>query len=147
MWVKTKYLLEDNFIGKETTLAWSWAKYTTGIKTLYFPVNLFFTQLPLEFEPVSNKFLKLRNLGGIISSSLQENGYVKFSNGIVLQWGKGKTFPVAFANKCLHVSATIDGVYGEGGHANDDIWVNSWSKTGYTTYRNSYKTKFFAIGY
>ena len=89
----------------------------------------------------------LRNLGGIISSSLQENGYVKFSNGIVLQWGTGKTFPVAFANKCLHVSATIDGVYGEGGHANDDIWVNSWSKTGYTTYRNSYKTKFFAIGY
>ena len=99
------------------------------------------------FIPRLFKFLSLRNLGGIISSSLQENGYVKFSNGIVLQWGKGKTFPVAFANKCLHVSATIDGVYGEGGHANDDIWVNSWSKTGYTTYRNSYKTKFFAIGY
>ena len=85
-------------------------------------------------------------MGGIISSSLQENGYIKFSNGIVLQWGTGKTFPIAFSNKCLHVSATIGGVYGSDGHANDDILVTSLSKTGYSTYRNK-QTKFFAIGY
>ena len=86
-------------------------------------------------------------MGGIISSSLQENGYVKFSNGIVLQWGTGKTFPIAFPNKCLHVSATIGGVYGEKSGYNEDILVVSLTKTGYSTYRNNFQTKFFAIGY
>ena len=99
------------------------------------------------FVDISNEAnsAQLRNLGGIISSSLQENGYVKFSNGIVLQWGTGKTFPIAFPNKCLHVSATIGAVYG-GANSNDDILVTSMSRTGFTTYRN-YQTKFFAIGY
>lgn len=89
--------------------------------------------------------VQLRNLGGIISTSLNENGYLKFSNKIIFQWGNGKTFPIAFPNRCLHVSATIGDIYGNA-NSNDDILVRTMSKTGYTTYRN-YATKFFAIGY
>lgn len=29
--------------------------------------------------------------GGIIAQSLGTNGYVKFANGLILQWGKGNT--------------------------------------------------------
>ena len=65
----------------------------------------------------------------------------------IFQWGTGKTFPIAFPNKCLHVSATIGGVYGEKSGYNEDILVVSLTKTGYSTYRNNFQTKFFAIGY
>lgn len=41
------------------------------------------------------------NTGGIVAASLTENGYVKFANGLILQWGKKSddyfVFPIAFA--------------------------------------------------
>ena len=49
------------------------------------------------------------NNGGIVDSLLAQNGYVKFANGLILQWGKilGDTvnlkvidFPVPF-NECF----------------------------------------------
>lgn len=78
------------------------------------------------------------------SFSQNENGYVKFSNGLLLQWGSGKTFPIPFVKKCFRVIAT----YGSttGGDSNNDIAVTSISLTGYTVYRNSYNTFFLAIG-
>ena len=45
------------------------------------------------------------------------------------------------------MSATIGGVYGEKSGYNEDILVVSLTKTGYSTYRNNFQTKFFAIGY
>ena len=44
------------------------------------------------------------NNGGIVAQSLGQNGFVKFANGLILQWGhntKGNTeiiFPLAFSN-------------------------------------------------
>ena len=53
------------------------------------------------------------NTGGIVAASLTENGYVKFANGLILQWGNagGKgdaeenytTFPIAFHSTCFAV--------------------------------------------
>ena len=53
------------------------------------------------------------NTGGIVAASLTENGYVKFANGLILQWGSHTgggswyhhTFPIAFST----VFDVIDG--------------------------------------
>lgn len=53
--------------------------------------------------------------GGIIAASLAANGYVKFANGFILQWGTGTcssdgiSFPIAFPNGCYAVLATRKG--------------------------------------
>lgn len=56
------------------------------------------------------------NTGGIVAASLTENGYAKFANGLILQWGNasGKneeadnstTFPIAFPSTCFVVLLT-----------------------------------------
>lgn len=56
---------------------------------------------------VRNLINQLKNdgtLGGIVGGSLTQNGWVKFSNGLILQWGitsdgkKGVSFPIVFKN-------------------------------------------------
>ena len=56
---------------------------------------------------------------GITAGSLNENGYVKFNNGLIIQWGRGAdqssydsstnatwvSFPVSFSSKCLNIVA------------------------------------------
>ena len=47
--------------------------------------------------------------GTIVASNLAQNGYVKFSNGLILQWGYGEgsfTFPISFTEACYSVSLT-----------------------------------------
>lgn len=52
-----------------------------------------------------NQFKTDGTLGGIVGSSLSQNGWAKFSNGLILQWGRGSgtycTFPIAFPNACF----------------------------------------------
>lgn len=52
-----------------------------------------------------NQFKTDGTLGGIIGGSLTQNGWVKFSNGLILQWGRGAgtnvTFPISFPNNCF----------------------------------------------
>ena len=56
---------------------------------------------------VRNLINQLKNdgtLGGIVGGSLTQNGWVKYSNGLILQWGitsdgkKGVSFPIVFKN-------------------------------------------------
>lgn len=63
---------------------------------------------------------------GIVAANLAQNGYVKFSNGLILQWGMFNTewkgtntvkFNIAYSNRCLIVmstSITDDGYNGYG---------------------------------
>lgn len=57
------------------------------------------------------------NTGGIVAASLTENGYAKFANGLILQWGNASgydenekdnysTFPIAFSSTCFVVLLT-----------------------------------------
>ena len=55
------------------------------------------------------------NMGGIVAASLTENGYAKFANGLILQWGnvRGRrntenstSFPIAFPSTCFTVLLT-----------------------------------------
>lgn len=75
------------------------------------------------------------NNGGIVAALLEQNGYVKFSNGLILQWGyraainsygySWVTFPIAFASSCFGV---INGYEGSGEH-----WTRNYhsaSRTG-----------------
>ena len=60
------------------------------------------------------------NTGGIVAASLTENGYVKFANGLILQWGiitepkvneevwVTNTFPIAFASACFSVTCCVE---------------------------------------
>lgn len=65
---------------------------------------------------VRNLINQLKNdgtLGGIVGGSLTQNGWVKFSNGLILQWGSANgtdgsnppwyNFPIAFSNICYQV--------------------------------------------
>ena len=49
------------------------------------------------------------NNGGIVDSSLAQNGYVKFANGLILQWGycssRTATFPIPFPTAALFIVA------------------------------------------
>lgn len=48
--------------------------------------------------------------GGIVAASLNTNGYAKFANGLILQWGYTTaqsgtiTFPLAFASACYTIT-------------------------------------------
>ena len=56
-----------------------------------------------------NQFKTDGTLGGIVGGSLTQNGWVKFSNGLILQWGYGEgsfTFPISFTEACYSVSLT-----------------------------------------
>ena len=60
-----------------------------------------------------NQFKTDGTLGGIVGGSLTQNGWVKFSNGLILQWGSGDgydganpswySFPIAFPSACYQV--------------------------------------------
>lgn len=75
------------------------------------------------------------NTGGIVAASLTENGYVKFANGLLLQWGKTEPiyadklvkvyFPISFSNKVFHISIktisnrTTNNTYGDATFSSD----------------------------
>ena len=56
-----------------------------------------------------NQFKTDGTLGGIVGGSLTQNGWVKYSNGLILQWGyyaqanNTYNFPITFPNKCFNV--------------------------------------------
>lgn len=75
------------------------------------------------------------NTGGIVAASLTENGYAKFANGLILQWGfvtntrpsthYDITFPITFASKCYGVHSTFfkptGGTQASGGDQYDTV--------------------------
>ena len=55
--------------------------------------------------------------GGIVAANLNQNGYVKFANGLILQWGTyafkansylSHQYPIAFASKVFGLWATVN---------------------------------------
>ena len=82
---------------------------------------------------------KLRNLIGITTSSLNNNGYIKFLNGLIIQWGTGSgniSFPIPFPNKCFSVTSSSQ--HNEGW--NEDTVINHISRTGFVSHLARYGT-------
>ena len=105
---------------------------------------------------------------GITNSNLSENGYVKFNNGLIIQWGVSSksvdtighvTFPIKFPNKCLVVSGNtylkdgnINGKQYDGSYCR--FHINQWNESGFgfssqiESYDNwSGYASYIAIGY
>lgn len=82
-----------------------------------------------------------------VAHALTTNGYQKFSNGLILQWGycaagftNPVTFPIAFPGACF--TALGVPVYPEGTYRN----AKSWTKTSLTMSDNYVAMAWFAIG-
>lgn len=91
---------------------------------------------------------------GVVASNLAENGWVKFANGLIVQWGIAKngsgtqrvSFPISFGSKVFHInfSSTI--------LSNDAVTnsaIQNYSLTGAELYANTSPAGYvlwFAIG-
>jgi len=71
---------------------------------------------------------------GFAGQSLTQNGYYKFPNGLIIQWGQTVSFdsttiavfPIPFPTACLNIQATQISGYGQ------TIGVSSWNATSFT---------------
>ena len=88
------------------------------------------------------------NTGGIVAASLTENGYVKFANGLILQWGitddNGKaTFPIVFTKPMQVVTNIASGDEASHNNFDDDI-DDSLTTTGFKC--RYFKHRYICIG-
>lgn len=100
------------------------AQSTTNLGKIHvFPSETLYNQ----FKDIiaDNDLALLKDDGAyIVAALLEQNGYVKFSNGLILQWGVGigqaypqtYSYPIAFSTKVYaHVC---------GGEATSEFWDN-----------------------
>ena len=81
---------------------------------------------------------------GVISSSINASGYVKFACGLILQWGEINytttvVFPIAFPNSCYSITALAD--------AKRDVYVKVLSATQAQISDSNIKAYWLAIGH
>lgn len=90
----------------------------------------------------------ITSMGGIVAGSLAENGYVKFANGLILQWinwSSGSnpiSFPIAFPNMCLIVIASYKG----SSDWNYSQSAQSWTNTNFNLRQPSRQSAIIGIG-
>jgi hypothetical protein len=75
---------------------------------------------------------------GIIASNLAQNGWVKFANGLIVQWGVGTevsgeqqfdiALPIAFQNACFSVSVTVIQSRGVSSNYGEDFQVIEYNR-------------------
>ena len=101
---------------------------------------------------------------GIVDASAGSNGYAKFGNGLIVQWGASseastvhyQSFPISFPNACFLVvgsrlkadsSATLVPVSDDSTSAYK-FFISSWSTSGfsYETNSSAAKISYIAIG-
>lgn len=104
-----------------------------------------------------NQFKTDGTLGGIVGSSLSQNGWAKFSNGLILQWGVGNgtdgsnppwyNFPIAFPSECYQV-VTNRKDNGWGAKDGNSAGACDWNKTQVRIYSNdgTVPVNYVAIG-
>ena len=108
-----------------------------------------------------NQFKTDGTLGGIIGGSLTQNGWVKFSNGLILQWGSGTankngasyggvsaTLPIKINNTLLcvgNMSGSAACLMGVGFNAEKNTISGGWDSFQYNT-PNPSTWRYFVIG-
>lgn len=81
-------------------------------------------------QDILNK-ITAANVGGIVAAALTENGYVKFANGLLIQWGNKwhtNPFPIEFPTACL---AMIAGNINRQGERVDNTFAYPIDRTKY----------------
>ena len=133
-WYCTAYTYSPAFSGTPTAPTQGTSDNSTKIATTAFVRN-FINQLKND-----------GTLGGIVGGSLTQNGWVKFSNGLILQWGEwnnGKNyFPVTFTS---FYKIAVCGSYS---FDDNDNTINNVSNLNYfnAQKRHSCITHYIAIG-
>lgn len=104
-----------------------------------------------------NQFKTDGTLGGIVGGSLTQNGWVKFSNGLILQWGSANgtdgsnppwyNFPISFPDICYQV-VTNRKDNGWGAVDGNSAGACDWNKTQVRIYSNdgTVPVNYIAIG-
>ena len=94
--------------------------------------------------------IPLLGFGGIVAQKLETNGYVKFANGFIIQWGNATspvTFPIAFSTACLNVVATLQTNGDDGNMSKNRLYVDSISNAKFSIQNPQGSYRYFAVGY
>lgn len=104
-----------------------------------------------------NQFKNDGTLGGIVGGSLTQNGWVKFSNGLILQWGSVKgvangkqyNFPISFINNILGAATNKNWRGGYGSADGNSAGIELINKTSFYAYGDdgSPNVNYIVIGY
>ena len=86
-----------------------------GVPVLSYVTDIGLTEFIRHKNVLHKKVLdKAKDVVGSTSESFADDGYVKFGNGLIFQWGQETvsattetvTFPIEFPTACLNVTAT-----------------------------------------
>lgn len=98
-----------------------------------FPTEALYEQFKSSIGDSDLALLKDES-SGIVAANLAQNGYVKFSNGLILQWGYLNdtpiTFPLTFLTKCYTVVPQIQTANGNNMSKNR-VYITNLSRTGF----------------
>ena len=105
------------------------AQSTTNLGKIHvFPSETLYNQ----FKDIiaDNDLALLKDDGAyIVAALLEQNGYVKFSNGLILQWGVTENtnvlFPVTFSQSCYIVNCNGSNWNSSGGATSAGISIKS----------------------
>lgn len=121
------------------------AQSTTNLGKIHvFPSETLYNQ----FKDIiaDNDLALLKDDGAyIVAALLEQNGYVKFSNGLILQWGDCGvattiTFPIQFPNQCYTV--VLGQIYdGKSDHYGNILTISNTSFT-----KTSWDSRYVAVG-
>lgn len=125
------------------------AQSTTNLGKIHvFPSETLYNQ----FKDIiaDNDLALLKDDGAyIIAANLAQNGYVKFSNGLILQWGSNNpspiTYPISFTKTVftvLPILQTTDG----GNMSKNRLYVTNLTVKGFSIYNPQNSYNWLAIG-
>ena len=108
------------------------------------------TQAETRISTAETRISTLENHGSIVAANLAQNGYVKFSNGLLVQWGINQpspiTFPVRFASKCLTVVPQLQAPGDNGNMSKNRVCVSNLTTNGFATENPQHTYNYIAIG-
>ena len=133
------------------------AQSTTNLGKIHvFPSEALYNQ----FKDIiaDNDLALLKDDGAyIVAALLEQNGYVKFSNGLILQWGvvteevTATLFPLAFTVACASVVMTAVSKSGGGGWTSpintQNITTTSFALRTRSNWVDGDTARYIAVGY
>ena len=118
------------------------------------------TQAETRISTAETRISTLENQdagAGIVAALLKQNGYVKFSNGLILQWGvvtkdvTATLFPVAFTVACASVVVTAISASGKDGWGypinTQNITTTSFALRTKSNWASGDTARYIAVGY
>ena len=125
------------------------AQSTTNLGKIHvFPSETLYNQ----FKDIiaDNDLALLKDDGAyIVAALLEQNGYAKFSNGLILQWGSNNpspiTYPISFTKTVftvLPILQTTDG----GNMSKNRLYVTNLTVNGFKIYNPQNSYNWLAVG-